>query len=63
MLTNLKDLTLPQISQLPGIHDLPMKVRGPFAQAVKAEANDDLERANDRLEEALKQEAQLNQVA
>lgn len=57
MLTNLQNLTLPQISQLNGVKDLPLKVRGTFAQAIKAEANGDHVKAQERLDEAIKRAA------
>lgn len=52
-------LTLPQITKLEGVSDLPMKVRGKFGQALRAEAAGDSETAEQRLLEAIEEEEKL----
>ena len=46
-----------QISKLPGVGDLPIKVRVKFAKALLEEANGNTEEANRYLEEAIDLEA------
>ena len=46
-----------QISKLPGVADLPIKVRVKFAKALLEEANGNTEEANRYLEEAIDLEA------
>lgn len=58
-LIDLRTATLPDIIKLPGLADLHMKVKGPFAQALKAEANGDIEKANQRLAVAIDAEFDL----
>ncbi len=60
MLTDLKDMKLPDIVKLPGVVDLPLKVAGPFGQALKAEANGDHALAQTRLDKAIEQEQIIN---
>jgi hypothetical protein len=40
-------------SKLPGVSDLPLAVRGPFAQALIAEDNGDHSKAAEKLEQAI----------
>lgn len=60
-LIDLRTATLPDIIKLPGLNDLHMKVKGPFAQALKAEANGDTAKANARLDAAVEAEQELLQ--
>ena len=47
------------IAKEAGLSDLPLKVRGVFAQALKAEGQGDHERAAERLDQAVEAEASL----
>lgn len=46
-------LNIVQIAKLPGVLDLPIKVRGPFAQALRAEAAGEKARAEEYLNKAV----------
>lgn len=48
-----KNASLVDISKLPGVSDLPMRVKGPFAQALKFEANGETVKANEALDKAI----------
>jgi len=50
-------MTLAQVSKLDGVADLPLKVRGNFAQALQAEARGDHARANELLVKAVNAES------
>ena len=51
------NMNLKEISVLEGVKDLPLKVRGRFAQAIKAEATGDSAKAYKALDEAVAAEA------
>lgn len=55
--------TLIEISQSPGVADLPLKVRGKFALAIKAEMEGDHEKAERLLNEAVAAEEALKTAA
>ncbi len=45
-----------EVASMPGGKDLPVKVRGPFAQALCAEARGDYSAAQERLDRAIEKE-------
>lgn len=51
-----------EYSKLDGVKDLPIKVRGPFAQALKAEDEGDHTKAEGKLHFAIAQENQINKI-
>ncbi len=51
-----KDMTVIEISKLAGVSDLPLKVRGKFALALKAELEGNTEKAETYLREAIANE-------
>tara|TARA_R110000824_G_scaffold182563_1_gene363531 strand:- start:51 stop:230 length:180 start_codon:yes stop_codon:yes gene_type:complete len=59
MANGFEDMGVKDINKMSGIGDLPLKVRGPFAQALKAEGQGDHERAAERLDKAVEAEASL----
>ena len=54
-----EDMEVKVIAKATGLGDLPLKVRGAFAQALKAEGQGDHERAAERLGKAVEAEASL----
>lgn len=52
-------LSLATTSRLPGVKDLPLSVRGPFAQALMAERDGDTAKAAEKLETAVAAEVAL----
>ena len=59
MANGFEDMGVKDIAKATGLGDLPLKVRGPFAQALKAEGQGDHERAAERLGKAVEAEASL----
>lgn len=55
-----KGKNLKEVSQMPGVSDLQLKVRGPFAQALMAESEGDHTKAEERLARAILYEEQPN---
>ena len=53
------DMQLKEISTLDGVKDLTLKVRGRFAQALKAEAKGEHDKAAKALDEAVEAESSL----
>lgn len=49
----ISEMTALQVSRLPGVEDLPIKVRVKFAKALMAEAKGNTEEANQYLDEAI----------
>lgn len=54
-------MTLAEYSKLPGISDLPMTVRAPFIQALKAEDEGDNAKAAEKLDTAVAAETKYRE--
>jgi hypothetical protein len=59
MANGFEDMEVKIIAKATGLGDLPLKVRGPFAQALKAEGQGDHTKAAERLDRAVEVEASL----
>lgn len=58
-MADLATMALTEISKLPGVGDLPLKVRSKFVSALKTEAKGDHATAAKRLSEAITAEREL----